>query len=148
MGFGSNLKDGFDERGKAWHKGHLIYTRASAKSAGNGLKRALNTHTRKNGRRAKANITTSVRGVACGSIGRITGRGHNVERIVVYAGTRNLYRNMKTAVTSLLANNRVDTVYLLIEDDKFPFDMPDNVVQINVRDQVYFPKTGPNYQSK
>ena len=71
-----------------------------------------------------------------------------MERIVVYAGTRNLYRNMRTAVTSLLANNRVDTVYLLIEDDTFPFEMPDNVVQINVRDQVYFPKTGPNYQSK
>lgn len=71
-----------------------------------------------------------------------------MRKVVVYAGTRNLYRNMRTAATSLLANNQIDCVYLLIEDDSFPFEMPENVVVINVSEQVYFPKGGANYACK
>ena len=67
-----------------------------------------------------------------------------MKRIVVYAGTRNLYPAMKTAVNSLLKNNHVDRVVLLIEDDEFPFHMPGNVVTMNVSGQTYFPEDGAN----
>ena len=69
------------------------------------------------------------------------------EKIAVYAGTRNLYPDMSTAVKSLLANSSVDKVYLLIEDDKFPYWLPPMVETINVSGQTVFPKDGPNYYS-
>lgn len=68
-------------------------------------------------------------------------------RAVVYAGTRNLYSAMVAAVKSLLTHTAVDAVYLLIEDDAFPFDMPSVVKTINVSEQEYFRKDGPNYHS-
>lgn len=68
-------------------------------------------------------------------------------RAVVYAGTRNLYKDMLSAVKSLLVSNPDVTVYLLIEDDKFPFYMPENVVSVNVSNQPWFWKHGPNYCS-
>lgn len=71
-----------------------------------------------------------------------------MKRVVVYAGTRNLYETMKTAVTSLLANNKVDTVYLLIEDNVFPYELPEGVKAINVCNQRFFPETGANYHCK
>lgn len=43
------------------------------------------------------------------------------ERVVVYAGDRNVYPDMLTATKSLLMHNRIDKVYLLIEDDDFRF---------------------------
>lgn len=67
---------------------------------------------------------------------------------VVYAGTRNLYEMMHTAVTSLLANNDVDKVYLLIEDDDFPYPMPENVEAHNVSNQPYFPDGGANTRNR
>lgn len=69
-------------------------------------------------------------------------------KTVVYAGTRNLYRTMKTAVRSLLENNRIDRVYLLIEDDCFPYPMQENVKTLNVSNQQFFPENGANYRSK
>lgn len=71
-----------------------------------------------------------------------------MRRVAVYAGTRNLYEAMKTALTSLLANNRVDTVYLLIEDNVFPYELPENVKAINISKQNFFPEDGANYKSK
>ena len=71
-----------------------------------------------------------------------------MKRHVVYAGTRNLYEAMRVSVTSLLANNQVDAVHLLIEDDDFPFEMPENVYTYNVSVQTVFPKDGENYNSR
>ena len=71
-----------------------------------------------------------------------------MERVAVYAGTRNLYEVMKTAVTSLLANTRMARVYLLIEDNEFPYPMPDNVKAFNVSNQKFFPEDGANFKSK
>ena len=71
-----------------------------------------------------------------------------MERVAVYAGTRNLYEVMKTAVTSLLANTRMDRVYLLIEDNDFPYPMPDNVKAFNVSNQKFFPEDGANFKSR
>ena len=45
-------------------------------------------------------------------------------RAVVYFGSRALYDDFETAVTSLLAHTRVDKVYAVIEDDALPYDLP------------------------
>ena len=70
-----------------------------------------------------------------------------MSRVVVYGATRNLYEDMKTAVRSLLQNNKVDRVYLLTEDDLVP-GFPENAFIINVSNQQYFPEDGPNYKCR
>lgn len=40
--------------------------------------------------------------------------------VIVYAATRNLYPRLRGAVASLLAYNKPDKIYLLIEDDDLP----------------------------
>lgn len=68
-------------------------------------------------------------------------------KAAVYCGTRNLYADMIPAVKSLLSNSDVDKIYLLIEDDVFPYDVPDCVECINVSEQSYFDHNGPNYKN-
>jgi len=53
-------------------------------------------------------------------------------KVAAYSGTRNVYYRMIPAVKSLLKNSDVDKVYLLIEDDIFPYDLPDKIVPINI----------------
>lgn len=65
-------------------------------------------------------------------------------RVAVYAGTRNIYSLMYTALKSLIMNSDVDKVYMLIEDDEFPYELPDFVETMNVSDQTYFPDDGAN----
>ena len=68
-----------------------------------------------------------------------------MKRVVVYGGTRNLYQNMVKAAKSLLSHTRIDRVWFLIEDDKFPEPLPDVIRTMNVADQKWFVKDGPNY---
>ena len=68
-------------------------------------------------------------------------------RAAVYAGTRNLYNNMVTAAKSLLIHSDVEKIYFLIEDDTFPYELPPMVECINVSNQPFFRKDGPNYNS-
>ena len=68
-------------------------------------------------------------------------------RVVVYCGTYNVYMNMVASCKSLLCNTPVDKVYFLIEDDEFPYELPDIVTCINVKDQQYFPSDGPNFNN-
>ena len=70
-----------------------------------------------------------------------------MDKVVVYAGTRNLYEQMYVCVKSLLANTMVYRVYLLIEDDEFPYQLPDNVCVANVSKQEFFLPGSPNYSS-
>lgn len=53
---------------------------------------------------------------------------------VVYAGTRNLYEQMVWAAKSLLYHTKVDKVWFLIEDDDFPYELPDIIETMNVKD--------------
>ena len=69
------------------------------------------------------------------------------KRIVVYGGTRNTYEMMHRSLLSLLHTTKVDRVYLLIEDDSFPYDLPDCVTILNVSGQRYFLPSSPNYNS-
>lgn len=67
-------------------------------------------------------------------------------RAAVYAGTRNVYKNMIPAMKSLLCNSNVEKVYFLIEDDKFPYPLPPEVECINIEKRnQWFNKNCPNY---
>ena len=70
------------------------------------------------------------------------------KRVAVYTGSRNLYPDMLPAIKSMLMNGKPDLIYLLIEDDKFPYWLPSNVKTINVSGQKYFPKDSANMKSK
>lgn len=68
-------------------------------------------------------------------------------RVAVYCGTYNTYISMMVSAKSLIANTRMDKVYFLIEDDAFPYELPDIVECINVKGQKWFPEDGPNYNN-
>ena len=68
-------------------------------------------------------------------------------KIAVYAGTRNVYEQMYVSMKSLLLNTPVDLVYLLIEDNKFPYPVPKNVQVCNVSGQQFFEPGSPNYNT-
>ena len=70
------------------------------------------------------------------------------KKVAVYTGTKNLYPDMVPAVKSLLIHSDVDEIWLFIEDDKFPYELPKNVKIKNVSDQKYFKPDGPNMKSK
>lgn len=71
-----------------------------------------------------------------------------ISRIVVYAGTRNIYGNMVTAAKSLLCHTRVDRVWFLIEDDEFSEDLPNKISTMNVSGQKWLNPDGPNAQKR
>ena len=64
-----------------------------------------------------------------------------------YAGTRNIYKDMLPSAKSLLIHSDVDKIYFLIEDDEFPYDLPSEIECINVSNQEWFDKDGPNYNN-
>lgn len=70
------------------------------------------------------------------------------KRHAVYSGTRNLYEHMVPAVKSLVANSSVTDVWLLIEDEEFPYEMPDFVHFIDLSGQEWFEPGGPNMRSE
>lgn len=61
-----------------------------------------------------------------------------------YTATRNMYERLIPSLKSLLINSDVEKVYLLIEDDVFPVELPAIVECINVSKQQYFRPMGPN----
>lgn len=68
-------------------------------------------------------------------------------RAAVYSATRNLYPMLLPSVKSLLHNSDVERIYLLIEDDAFPGELPAACEVFNVSGQTWFPPGGPNYGS-
>lgn len=68
-------------------------------------------------------------------------------KAAVYAGTRNLYKDMLTAAKSLLKNSDVEKIYFLIEDDTFPEWLPPQIETINVSEQPYYRKDSANYHN-
>ena len=61
---------------------------------------------------------------------------------VVYALTRNVYEWLKPSLTSLIKHNPKARIFILAEDDKMPFETPENVEVINISGQKYFPEIG------
>lgn len=72
-----------------------------------------------------------------------------MQKIAVYTGTRNLYQHMIPAIKSLIANSTVEKIYLLIEDNEFPYPLPDIVETINIKPFTYetFDNRGPNFDT-
>lgn len=66
------------------------------------------------------------------------------KKVAAYCMTRNLYDIAVVSIKSLLINSNVDTIYLLLEDDIYPYDLP-KIKVINVKDQKIFDPNGPNY---
>ena len=62
-------------------------------------------------------------------------------------GTRNLYEEMVTAAKSMLYHNPNVNVYFLIEDDVFPYEIPDCIQCVNISRQKWFTPSGPNYSN-
>lgn len=64
----------------------------------------------------------------------------------VYSGTRNLYEQMVWAAKSLYANSSVDVIHFLIQDDEFPYELPDYIKTHNVDEYAkkVFPDTCVN----
>lgn len=69
------------------------------------------------------------------------------DKVAVYSGTRNVYPIMFTSLKSLLINNDMDRVYLMIEDDQFPYDVPKNVIIVNVSEQGFFKPGSANFSN-
>lgn len=65
-----------------------------------------------------------------------------------YCGTRNIYGDMETSAKSIVANSDVTDVWFVVEDDKFPRDLPGMVHCVNVSDQPWFAPDGPNMKSQ
>lgn len=58
---------------------------------------------------------------------------------IVYAITRNVYEWAVPSIKSLAEHNPKARVFMLAEDDEFPYELPINVEMVNVSDQTYFP---------
>ena len=71
-----------------------------------------------------------------------------MKKTVVYAATRNIYPNVVPCVRSLAANGNVDEAVILIEDDEFPYELPEICRTINVAGQSYFRKDGKNARKR
>lgn len=69
------------------------------------------------------------------------------QRVVVYCGTYDVYLNMIASAKSLLCTTPVDKVFFVCEDDTFPYDIPDIIQTINVKNQSYFHQDGPNFNN-
>ena len=70
------------------------------------------------------------------------------EKVAIYTGTRNLYEHMLPAVKSLICHSDVNRIWLFIEDDEFPYELPDIVSTRNVSKQTYFRADNPNHKNK
>lgn len=58
---------------------------------------------------------------------------------IVYALTKNVYEWVVPSVKSLAEHNPKARVFMLAEDDEFPYELPIDVEMVNVSDQTYFP---------
>lgn len=65
---------------------------------------------------------------------------------VAYALTRNVYEWIRPSITSLAEFNPDVRVFILCEDDEFPFELPIKAEIINISDQNYFPNIGEHRQ--
>ena len=66
---------------------------------------------------------------------------------IAYSASRKLYPYLKATITSLLEHNKVTKLFLLVEDDELPLEIPCKHQIINVSGQQYFRQDGPNMNS-
>ena len=70
-------------------------------------------------------------------------------KAAVYFGSIHIYKDMIPAYKSLLVNSDVDKIYLLTEDDKFPYPLHRDVENINISKLIenWFVPNGANWNS-
>jgi len=71
-----------------------------------------------------------------------------VKKVIVYPASRAFYVDVFSAVNSAIQNAGVDEIVLMIQDDQFPFELPENVRTINVSTQPWFAEGFPNYRNE
>lgn len=71
-----------------------------------------------------------------------------MDKLACYFMTRNIYQDCIPSIKSLLHFNPGVKVILFIEDNDPGFELPENVRCVNISDQTFFPKDGPNASSK
>lgn len=68
---------------------------------------------------------------------------------IVMCSTRNWYIHLKTVIYALMKNNKVDKIYLFIEDDEISYLKDERIEFINVnRISEYITSDSPNYNTK
>lgn len=70
-----------------------------------------------------------------------------MERYAVFTGNNAVWGDMIPAAKSVLANSKVDKIFLLVDTDKFPYEIPKCVEVVDIRDQKFFDLEGPNMKS-
>lgn len=71
-----------------------------------------------------------------------------MDKIAVYTGSKNLYSDMITSAKSVIAHSDVDKIYFLIEDDAFPYEIPDIIETKDITNNTVFDPWGPNQTSR
>lgn len=66
---------------------------------------------------------------------------------IALACSRNWYFYMATNLYALLKNNKVEKIYMFIEDDKIPYLEDERIEFININNFDYIKETSPNYQT-
>ena len=66
---------------------------------------------------------------------------------VVISGSQNLYPYFPCMYESLFAHNPDAKLWILIEDEKLPYETPENVECVDISKQTVFPSDGPNSRS-
>lgn len=69
-------------------------------------------------------------------------------RSVCYVMSGELYRKAAPSINSLLAHTDVDKIYLVIEDNEFPMNLPRCAEIVNVAGQGWFTPGGPNWKQR
>ena len=71
-------------------------------------------------------------------------------KYAVYFGSREIYGDMVPAAKSLLANSDVDKIFLLIEDDVFPYELSPTIETINISKKIWewYNPHGPNVKQR
>ena len=67
---------------------------------------------------------------------------------IAYAVTENYAHKIAPSVRSLIEHNPKAKVYVVTETDTLDFDLPVKPTVINVKNQKWFPQTGPNYANR
>lgn len=70
-----------------------------------------------------------------------------MDRVAVYAGTKEVYGPMYTSLKSLMINTRMDRVYLITDGTAFPYEVPGNVRVLDASGQGFFPEGSANMNS-
>lgn len=68
---------------------------------------------------------------------------------IVMCSTKNWYIHLKTVIYALMKNNKVDKIYLFIEDDEISYLKDERIEFINVNNlHEYITSDSPNYNTK